>query len=200
MRLGGTSTLAPVFGLRPTRPRRCRVRKLPNPRISILSPVCNAWMMESKIVSTIASDSLRGSSVARMTSSTRSALVMVVSFIAIDSPIVQNSGLLPNFPPPFQRPGLLAMSKTKATARILEAALRQNGVSYRRRRGGFGRPVILHFPTLGVAHCRSITEADFVLVGIDLYNLEIVFTPRRKHGRRPALLRPLFLVLIPSAT
>lgn len=47
---GGTSTLAPVFGLRPTRPRRCRVRKLPNPRISILSPFCRASMMLSKIV------------------------------------------------------------------------------------------------------------------------------------------------------
>src|SRR5579863_9964550 len=86
MRLGGTSTLAPVFGLRPTRPRRWRVRKLPKPRISILSPVCSAWMMESKMVSTIASDSLRGNSVARMTSSTRSALVMVVSFITFNSP------------------------------------------------------------------------------------------------------------------
>ena len=36
---GGTSTFAPVLGLRPTRPRRCRVRKLPKPRISILSPL-----------------------------------------------------------------------------------------------------------------------------------------------------------------
>src|SRR6202789_4741962 len=34
---GGTSTFAPVFGLRPVRPRRSRVRKLPKPRISILS-------------------------------------------------------------------------------------------------------------------------------------------------------------------
>ena len=38
MRLDGTSTRVPVFGLRPTRGCRCRVRKLPNPRISILSP------------------------------------------------------------------------------------------------------------------------------------------------------------------
>jgi len=36
---GGTSTLAPVLGLRPVRPRRWRVRKLPKPRISILSLV-----------------------------------------------------------------------------------------------------------------------------------------------------------------
>ena len=39
MRLDGTSTRVPVFGFRPTRGCRCRVRKLPNPRISILSPV-----------------------------------------------------------------------------------------------------------------------------------------------------------------
>src|ERR1700682_1343800 len=81
MFFGGTSTVAPVFGLRPIRPRRCRVRKLPKPRISILSPVCSAEMMESNIVSTMASDSFRGNSVIRMTSSTRSALVMVASFI-----------------------------------------------------------------------------------------------------------------------
>ena len=34
----GTSTRAPVFGLRPMRGCLWRVRKLPNPRISILSP------------------------------------------------------------------------------------------------------------------------------------------------------------------
>src|SRR5438105_14200588 len=38
MRLAGTATFSPVFGLRPTRPLRCRVRKLPKPRISIFSP------------------------------------------------------------------------------------------------------------------------------------------------------------------
>src|SRR6267378_8459289 len=38
MRLEGTSTRVPVFGLRPTRGWRWRVRKLPKPRISILSP------------------------------------------------------------------------------------------------------------------------------------------------------------------
>src|SRR6185437_4604464 len=36
--LAGTSTRSPVFGLRPTRGLRWRVRKLPKPRISILSP------------------------------------------------------------------------------------------------------------------------------------------------------------------
>src|SRR5208337_4225799 len=79
----GTSTFSPVFGLRPTRPRRCRVRKLPNPRISILSPFCSASMMLSKIVSTIVSDSLRGSSVTRSTSSIKSAFVNVGCFVIV---------------------------------------------------------------------------------------------------------------------
>src|SRR5215203_1182355 len=35
---GGTSTLSPVFGLRPLRGSRRRRRKLPNPRSSIFSP------------------------------------------------------------------------------------------------------------------------------------------------------------------
>src|SRR5580692_7828846 len=81
--LGGTSTLAPVLGLRPTRPRRWRVRKLPKPRISILSPFCSASMMLSKIVSTMVSDSLRGSSVTRSTSSIKSAFVNVGCFVIV---------------------------------------------------------------------------------------------------------------------
>src|SRR6266852_2095629 len=80
---GGTSTLAPVLGLRPTRPRRCRVRKLPKPRISILSPFCSDWMMLSKMVSTMVSDSFRGSSVTRSTSSIKSAFVNVGCFVIV---------------------------------------------------------------------------------------------------------------------
>src|SRR5262245_49970019 len=44
---GGTWTWAPVFGLRPMRPGLCRVWKLPNPRISILSPDRRARTMPS---------------------------------------------------------------------------------------------------------------------------------------------------------
>src|SRR5208282_182389 len=51
MRLAGTSTRAPVLGLRPTRGCLWRVRKLPNPRISILSPVRRARTTLSKIAS-----------------------------------------------------------------------------------------------------------------------------------------------------
>jgi hypothetical protein len=49
---GGTSTRAPVFGLRPMPPRLCRVWKLPNPRISTLSPDRRAWTMLSNMAQT----------------------------------------------------------------------------------------------------------------------------------------------------
>src|SRR3984885_432710 len=76
-RLAGTSTLAPVFGLRPVRALRCRVRKLPKPRISILSPDFRAPITASKRVSTMTSPSRRVRSPMAVTWSTRSALVMV---------------------------------------------------------------------------------------------------------------------------
>src|SRR5207249_12297634 len=72
----GTSTRSPVLGLRPTRGLRCRVRKLPKPRISILSPTRSERTMLSKIVSTITSLSLRVNSASRETSSIRSAFVI----------------------------------------------------------------------------------------------------------------------------
>src|SRR5580698_5194025 len=78
--LAGTSTFSPVFGLRPTRGLRCRVRKLPKPRISILSPARRERTTLSKIVSTMTSLSLRVSSAKRETSSIRSALVITPLF------------------------------------------------------------------------------------------------------------------------
>src|SRR5438128_7526093 len=80
MRLAGTSTRAPVLGLRPTRGCRCRVRKLPKPRISILSPPRKERTTLSKIASTITSESLRVISTTRETSSISSALVMLPAF------------------------------------------------------------------------------------------------------------------------
>ena len=77
--LAGTSTRAPVFGLRPMRGWRWRVRKLPNPRISILSPVRRERTMLSKIASTMTSDSFRVISTTRETSSIRSAFVIAFS-------------------------------------------------------------------------------------------------------------------------
>src|SRR5689334_15122254 len=74
--LAGTSTRSPVFRLRPTRGLRCRVRKLPNPRISILSPTRSERTMLSKMVSTITSLSLRVNSASFETSSIRSAFVI----------------------------------------------------------------------------------------------------------------------------
>ena len=40
--MAGTSTRSPVLGFRPMRGLRCRMRKEPKPRISILSPPCRA--------------------------------------------------------------------------------------------------------------------------------------------------------------
>src|SRR5712692_1397591 len=74
--LAGTSTRSPVLGLRPTRGLRCRVRKLPNPRISILSPARSERTTLSKMVSTITSLSLRVNSAKREISSIKSALVI----------------------------------------------------------------------------------------------------------------------------
>src|SRR3954451_23917858 len=73
---GGTSTLSPVFGLRPFRGSRLRRRKLPNPRSSIFSPRCSASTMLLKTVSTMTSESFLVRSDTRETSSTSSALVI----------------------------------------------------------------------------------------------------------------------------
>src|SRR5207344_1405262 len=75
--LGGTSTLSPVFGLRPLRGSRFRSRKLPNPRSSIFSPRWSASMMLLKTVSTMTSECFFVRSDTRDTSSTSSALVML---------------------------------------------------------------------------------------------------------------------------
>src|SRR6185312_6405045 len=75
----GTSTRVPVFGFRPTRDCLWRVRKLPKPRISILSSPRRARTMLSKIASTMTSDSFRVISTTRETSSIRSALVILSS-------------------------------------------------------------------------------------------------------------------------
>ncbi len=46
--LAGTTTPCPVFGLRPVRLPRLRMRKLPKPRSSILSPRCRASTIDEK--------------------------------------------------------------------------------------------------------------------------------------------------------
>ena len=56
---GGTSTRAPVLGLRPMRARLWRVWKLPNPRTSTLSPDRRARTMLSNMAQTTTSDSFR---------------------------------------------------------------------------------------------------------------------------------------------
>src|ERR1700727_351841 len=87
--LAGTSTFSPVFGLRPVRGLRWRVRKLPKPRISILSPARRERTTLSKMVSTITSLSLRVSSARRETSSIRSAFVIV----PLNSPALNSEDL-----------------------------------------------------------------------------------------------------------
>src|SRR6202011_3140575 len=74
--LAGTSTFSPVLGLRPTRGLRWRGRKLPKPRISILSPTRSERTILSKMVSTMTSLSLRVNSANLETSSIRSAFVI----------------------------------------------------------------------------------------------------------------------------
>src|SRR5687768_1956130 len=78
---GGTSTLSPVFGLRPLRGSRRRSRKLPNPRSSIFSPRYSASMMLLNTVSTMTSECFFVRSDTRDTSSTSSALVMLPVFM-----------------------------------------------------------------------------------------------------------------------
>src|SRR5882672_7424015 len=85
---GGTSTLSPVFGLRPLRGSRFRSRKLPNPRSSIFSPRCSASMMLLNTVSTMTSECFLVRSDTRETSSTSSALVMLPLFISSPQPLV----------------------------------------------------------------------------------------------------------------
>src|SRR5205809_1117915 len=61
--LAGTSTRAPVFGFRPNRDARSRVRKTAKPRISTLSSRRSAPTMLSSIRSTIAAASFCETSV-----------------------------------------------------------------------------------------------------------------------------------------
>src|ERR1039458_5839898 len=79
----GTSTRAPVLGLRPIRGCLWRVRKLPNPRISILSPVRKDRTILSKMASTMTSDSFRVISTTLETSSIRSACVIAFSWVTL---------------------------------------------------------------------------------------------------------------------
>src|SRR5688572_24086687 len=75
-RFSGTLTLSPVLGFRPLRELRCRMRKLPKPRSSTLSPLLRASVMLSKTVLTMSSVSFLVSVATFATSSISSALVM----------------------------------------------------------------------------------------------------------------------------
>src|SRR4029079_5255694 len=81
--LAGTATVAPVLGFRPSFIRRARSRKLPNPRISVLSPFFTESPTKSKIVLTTIS-ACRFVKVVTC-SDTRS---MIWAFVILDSPFV----------------------------------------------------------------------------------------------------------------
>src|SRR5512134_692199 len=75
-RFSGTLTLSPVFGLRPLREFRWRMRKLPKPRSSTLSPLPSASVMLSNTVFTMSSVSFLVKLATLATSSISSAFVM----------------------------------------------------------------------------------------------------------------------------
>src|SRR3990172_2726341 len=77
-RFAGTSTPWPVFGFRPAGLLGRRIRKLPNPRSSILSPPCSASMIDENTASTMTSECLRVRTAVRATSSTSSVLVIAL--------------------------------------------------------------------------------------------------------------------------
>src|SRR5215211_4856071 len=105
---GGTSTLSPVFGLRPFRGSRLRRRKLPNPRSSIFSPRCSASIMLRNTVSTMTSECFFVRSETRETSSTSSAFVMLPAGVVTVAPLPerrpQASGVRPQRPQDLLQP------------------------------------------------------------------------------------------------
>ena len=70
--------------------------------------------------------------------------------------------------------------------RALSGPLGQDGIADRSRGGGFRRPVVLHLAPLSLPDGRTVTEADLVLIEIDLHDLEIVFAARRQIRSRRA--------------
>lgn len=74
--LAGMLTLMPVFGFRPLRAPRRRIRKLPKPRSSTFSPLVKASVIFLKIVLTMVSLSFFVRFATFASSSIRSAFVM----------------------------------------------------------------------------------------------------------------------------
>ncbi len=74
--VAGTSMRAPVLGLQPIRERRCRVPKVPDPRISTPSPERSERTMPSSMLITTVSDSFFDNPCTRESSSLKCARVM----------------------------------------------------------------------------------------------------------------------------
>src|SRR5688500_10753703 len=156
---GGTSTLSPVFGLRPFRGSRFRRRKLPNPRSSIFSPRCSASMMLLKTVSTMTSECFFVRSETRETSSTSSALVMLPAPFPLPLPIVTACSLR----------GLGCQAQgLRAVSPIPEV------VPQRRRAGTLVLLVRLPVTAELVVLHRANAQADFPLLRAQLDDLHLI--------------------------
>ena len=59
-------------------------------------------------------------------------------------------------------------------------AFRHDCIPDRGGGGGLRRPVFVHFAPFGLTHRRAVAQADLVLIGIDLHDLEIVFAAGRE--------------------
>src|SRR5687768_7521518 len=150
---GGTSTLSPVFGLRPLRGSRLRRRKLPNPRSSIFSPRCSASMMLLKTVSTMTSECFLVRSETRETSSTSSAFVM------LPAPLPMLTLLAPR-PIPYNLP-----ATASAVAKVIPE---------RCGPGAFALAILLVVGAELVALERANAQADLPLLRAQLDDLHLV--------------------------
>src|SRR5260370_2142882 len=158
MRLAGTSTRVPVLGLRPTRGCLSRVRKLPNPRISILAPPRRERSILSKIASESTSEFLRVMSTTRETSSINSAFVMCAL-----SPL---------------RLGLPAFTLHSNIHYFFESHCCGRGMAL----------IILQPGSFLVVAQRTNAQTDFLLRFIQLYTLIIhLFAERQRRFVRPAV-------------
>src|ERR1700743_2623705 len=147
---------------------RWRVRKLPNTRISILSPERRERTMLSKIASTMTSDSFRVISTTRETSSIRSALVIAFSSR------VAFLGMKPQYRGNLKDLQASRMSSKHAVHLFVPAVL-QAHVLFNRGSGGSGLAVvILQAVLLFVLGNGTKAETDLVFGLAHLDDLEIV--------------------------
>src|SRR5688572_5809056 len=167
---GGTSTLSPVFGLRPFRGSRRRSLKLPNPRSSIFSPRWSASMMLLNTVSTMTSECFFVRSETRETSSTSSAFVM------LPAPLPMVTALLLRRP---QGPGVRAQRLRPSPAlspepRFLGPLSVPKVIAERRRAGAFALLIRVPVGAELLALERADAQPDLPFLGAQLDDLHLV--------------------------